>query len=85
LILIYPSPNQVNGGFGLVFGTSASAPVVGAMLTMINDARLYAGKKPIGFINPTVRSFIIYCFGHSESTFQPCIADLFPRVPGRVP
>ncbi|KAJ7258164.1 subtilisin-like protein [Mycena rebaudengoi] len=46
----------VNGGFGLVFGTSASAPVVGAMLTMVNDARLAIGKKPIGFINPTIYS-----------------------------
>jgi tripeptidyl-peptidase-1 len=47
---------QVDGSFTLVFGTSASTPVVGAMLTMINDLRLTVGKNPIGFINPTVRS-----------------------------
>jgi hypothetical protein len=35
-----------------VFGTSASSPVVGAMITNINDARLAIGKKPLGFINP---------------------------------
>ncbi|KAJ7054441.1 subtilisin-like protein [Mycena amicta] len=46
----------VDGGFFLVYGTSASAPVVGALLTMINDARLAAGKKPIGFINPVIYS-----------------------------
>ncbi|KAF7291889.1 Subtilisin-like protein [Mycena indigotica] len=46
----------VNGGFFLVYGTSASAPVVGAMLTMINDARLAMGKRPVGFINPTIYS-----------------------------
>ncbi|KAJ7723404.1 subtilisin-like protein [Mycena metata] len=46
----------IDGQFGLVFGTSASAPVVGSMLTMINDARLAIGKKPIGFINPTIYS-----------------------------
>ncbi|KAJ7931201.1 subtilisin-like protein [Mycena leptocephala] len=46
----------VDGQFGLVFGTSASAPVVGSMLTMINDARLALGKRPIGFINPTIYS-----------------------------
>ncbi|KAJ7138463.1 subtilisin-like protein [Mycena crocata] len=46
----------VDGQFGLVFGTSASAPVVGAMLTMVNDARLAQGKGPIGFINPTIYS-----------------------------
>ncbi|KAJ6552466.1 peptidase S8/S53 domain-containing protein [Mycena vulgaris] len=37
-------------------GTSASSPVVGAILTMINDARLAVGKSPIGFINPTIYS-----------------------------
>jgi tripeptidyl-peptidase-1 len=26
------------------------------MLTMINDARITAGKQPIGFINPTIYS-----------------------------
>ncbi|KAJ7098373.1 peptidase S8/S53 domain-containing protein [Mycena epipterygia] len=46
----------VDNEFGLVFGTSASAPVVGAILTMINDARLARGKSPIGFINPTIYS-----------------------------
>lgn len=34
--------------FELVFGTSCSAPVTGAILTLINDARLAIGKKPIG-------------------------------------
>ncbi|KAJ6617128.1 subtilisin-like protein [Mycena sp. CBHHK59/15] len=46
----------VDGEFGLVFGTSASSPVVGAILTMVNDARLALGKGPIGFINPTIYS-----------------------------
>ncbi|KAK7059628.1 subtilisin-like protein [Favolaschia claudopus] len=46
----------VDGTFALVYGTSASAPVVGAMLTMINDARLAIGKKPVGFINPMIYS-----------------------------
>lgn len=46
---------QVDGGFNLVYGTSASSPVFGSILTMINDARITIGKKPIGFINPTVR------------------------------
>ncbi|CAL1709472.1 unnamed protein product [Somion occarium] len=41
---------------GLVFGTSASSPVVGAILTAVNDARLAIGKTPIGFINPTIYS-----------------------------
>jgi len=46
----------IDGKFELVFGTSASSPVVGSILTLINDARLAIGKKPIGFINPTIYS-----------------------------
>ena len=32
-------------------GTSAAAPLFGAMINRINDERLLAGKKPIGFLN----------------------------------
>ena len=44
----------VDGAFSLVYGTSASTPVVGAILTLINEARFAVGKGPIGFINPTL-------------------------------
>ncbi|KAG1727664.1 peptidase S8/S53 domain-containing protein [Suillus paluster] len=46
----------VDGNFTLVYGTSASTPVVGAILTMVNDARLALGKSTLGFINPTIYS-----------------------------
>ncbi|KAG1881010.1 peptidase S8/S53 domain-containing protein [Suillus subluteus] len=46
----------VDGQFELVYGTSCSSPVSGAIFTMINDARLAIGKGPIGFINPTIYS-----------------------------
>ncbi|KAJ8585970.1 subtilisin-like protein [Rhizopogon salebrosus TDB-379] len=46
----------VDGEFSLIYGTSASTPVVGAILTMVNDARIAVGKPPIGFINPTIYS-----------------------------
>jgi len=42
----------VDGTFSLVYGTSASAPVVGSIFTLINGARLALGKGPIGFVNP---------------------------------
>ena len=48
----------IDGEFELVFGTSASSPVVGSMITLINDARIAAGKGPVGFINPAVRLHI---------------------------
>ncbi|KAF8158459.1 subtilisin-like protein [Crassisporium funariophilum] len=46
----------IDGEFALVFGTSASSPVVGSLITLINDARLAAGKGPVGFLNPSIYS-----------------------------
>ncbi|PPQ70161.1 hypothetical protein CVT24_003888 [Panaeolus cyanescens] len=46
----------VNGVYHRVFGTSASAPVIASIFTLINDARLASGKKPIGFANPALYS-----------------------------
>ncbi|KAH9480393.1 Aorsin [Psilocybe cubensis] len=37
----------IDGNFSLVFGTSASSPVVGSIFTLVNDARLAIGKRPI--------------------------------------
>ena len=43
-----------DGHFELFYGTSASAPIFSSMITAVNDARLAAGKGPVGFINPAV-------------------------------
>ncbi|KAG6827607.1 hypothetical protein H0H92_011146 [Tricholoma furcatifolium] len=51
-----PTALGIDGEFGLVYGTSASTPVVASMITMVNDARIAAGKGPLGFINPTIYS-----------------------------
>ncbi|KAG0150615.1 hypothetical protein CROQUDRAFT_38046 [Cronartium quercuum f. sp. fusiforme G11] len=74
----------VVGRFGLVYGTSAAAPVIASMLTMINDARITLGKKPIGFINP-----VIYSPGFqgafndiTKGTNPGCGTDGFSAVPG---
>lgn len=37
-----------------VFGTSASAPVFGAMVSLANAARARDGKPSLGFLNPTL-------------------------------
>lgn len=37
-------------------GTSAAAPVVAALVAMLNDARLRAGKPTLGFLNPFLYS-----------------------------
>ena len=38
----------VEGECHLVSGTSASAPVIGAIITLLNDARLAHKKSPLG-------------------------------------
>ena len=42
----------VNGRAESVGGTSASSPTFAAMVSLINEARLKAGKPPMGFLNP---------------------------------
>ncbi|PKS09467.1 hypothetical protein jhhlp_004083 [Lomentospora prolificans] len=44
----------VNGNFTLSYGSSASAPVFAAILTLINEKRLAAGKSTVGFVNPVL-------------------------------
>ena len=49
--------------FGQLYGnggTSAAAPVVAAIIALLNDARLRAGKRALGFINP-----LLYLIGSS--------------------
>ncbi|KAG5650704.1 hypothetical protein H0H81_011310 [Sphagnurus paluster] len=46
-----------DGDFGLNSGTSGATPTVASIITLVNDARLAAGKKPVGFINPAVWRF----------------------------
>lgn len=35
-----------------VGGTSASAPIVASIVTLLNEERLQVGKSPLGFLNP---------------------------------
>lgn len=43
-----------NGSTLGVGGTSASAPIFAGIVTLLNEARLAAGKGPVGFLNPTL-------------------------------
>lgn len=45
-----------SGNLNQVLGTSASTPVVAAMVALVNDARLRAGKPSLGWINPLLYS-----------------------------
>jgi len=40
------------GQIGVSAGTSASTPIIAAIVALLNDARLQAGKSVLGFINP---------------------------------
>lgn len=46
----------VNGLPELIGGTSAAAPTFAAIINRINEERLAAGKKTVGFLNPTLYS-----------------------------
>merc|ERR1719190_307556 len=41
-----------NGQLQSVGGTSASTPAFAGMVSLINEAHLQAGKKPMGYLNP---------------------------------
>jgi tripeptidyl-peptidase-1 len=49
--LVYSDPS-----WWLVGGTSLSTPVWGAMLTLVNEERIAAGKSTVGFIHPVLVS-----------------------------
>ncbi|KAI0832292.1 subtilisin-like protein [Hypoxylon sp. FL0890] len=47
---------QVGGYQTDVLGTSASTPVVAALIALVNDSRLKSGKNSIGWLNPVLYS-----------------------------
>ena len=52
----------IGGQMYIESGTSASSPVFAGMVTLVNNARLNAGKSPIGFLN-----YALYKFGDQKS------------------
>ena len=46
----------LGGEDATLFGTSASTPVLSAMVTLVNSRRLQAGKSALGWINPSLYS-----------------------------
>lgn len=49
-----------NGSWWLVGGTSLSAPVWGAVLNLVNEERIAAGKGTVGFIHPILVSLDLW-------------------------
>lgn len=52
--------NIENGGISVDSGTSGATPTIASIITLVNDARLSAGKNPVGFINPAVSIYYIH-------------------------
>ncbi|KAE8419834.1 peptidase S8/S53 domain-containing protein [Aspergillus pseudocaelatus] len=66
----------------LVGGTSAAAPVFAALLTRINEERLAAGKKTVGFVNPVLYANPEVFFDVTKGSNQGCGTDGFPAAKG---
>eukprot|EP00475_Leptophrys_vorax_P001463 TRINITY_DN107_c0_g2_i1.p1 TRINITY_DN107_c0_g2~~TRINITY_DN107_c0_g2_i1.p1 ORF type:complete len:551 (-),score=161.18 TRINITY_DN107_c0_g2_i1:47-1699(-) len=65
----------IGGKFTLESGTSASAPVFAGMVTLINDARLAAGKSPLGFLNQALYSLDSSVWNDITSGDNTCTAN----------
>ncbi|KAK1574290.1 Pro-kumamolisin [Colletotrichum navitas] len=72
----------VDGKFTLSFGTSASAPVVGSIINLINEKRIAAGKQPVGFINPTLYAHPEILNDVTNGNNPGCGTQGFSAVPG---
>ncbi|KIJ37427.1 hypothetical protein M422DRAFT_260099 [Sphaerobolus stellatus SS14] len=46
----------IGGETGLIGGTSAASPTFAGIVALLNDARIAAGKPPLGFLNPLIYS-----------------------------
>jgi len=58
-------PTFVGGGQQVKDGTSASTPVMAAILALVNAKRLTIGKSSVGFANPA-----LYSFANDSSIFH---------------
>ncbi|KAK7001547.1 subtilisin-like protein [Favolaschia claudopus] len=72
------------GGFVHSGGTSASAPIFASIVAAVNDARIAAGKSPVGFINPALYSDAFAgAFNDVVVGSNPgCQTNGFPAAPG---
>lgn len=65
-----------------VGGTSASAPTVAALINLLNEYRLEAGKGPIGFLNPAFYAHPEIFFDVTVGANPGCGTNGFSCAPG---
>jgi tripeptidyl-peptidase-1 len=62
----------VSGSVSTLYGTSASAPLFAAMISLINAERIKANKTTVGFLNPTLYAYgLPNTFGPGNTNFNP--------------
>ncbi|KAI1102674.1 tripeptidyl-peptidase 1 precursor [Jackrogersella minutella] len=72
-----------NGTEGTISGTSASCPLTGGIISLVNDALISTGKPPLGFLNPW-----LYSKGYkgltdiTSGSAVGCGVDGFPATEG---
>jgi tripeptidyl-peptidase-1 len=72
-----------DGRFLTVDGTSASTPATASIVSLLNDARLAAGKPPLGFLNPWLYLVAHKAFNDVTSgSALGCGTSGFPAVAG---
>jgi len=72
----------IGGSISVTAGTSASTPIFSGVVTLLNDYRLNAGKKPLGFLNPLLyqmaaehpAAFGLITMGNNKCTLGQCCA-----------
>ncbi|KAJ6476607.1 peptidase S8/S53 domain-containing protein [Mycena vulgaris] len=91
----YPDVSLQGWNFAIVFanqtfpvsGTSASTPTVAAMIALINDRLITAGKPILGFLNPFIYSkassaFTDITIGHNSGFSCPASSVAFDAAVG---
>jgi tripeptidyl-peptidase-1 len=77
-----------SGQWQLIGGTSLSSPVFASVITLINEARLHAGKPTVGFIHPILVSGQFgrripvresYCMADADTLRTVCEPSRFQR------
>jgi tripeptidyl-peptidase-1 len=71
------------GEYELVYGTSASAPTFAAIIAMINEKRLNAGKSSVGFVNTAFYANPSMFNDITSGTNPGCGTDGFTAVSDR--
>lgn len=80
----YPDLSATSMNFPIIWngtsrsaeGTSASTPVVASIFTLLNDVRLAAGLKPLGFLNPFLYSTLHKGFHDVTNGSNPGCSEL---------